>query len=133
MNFQEKLLKLRKEHGWGQSDLAEKVGIHIGHLSRLENGHSQPSVEVLQKLAKVFGVTMDYLMTEDAEILQPISVHDKTLAERLQLIDTLDDVDRQTIINVIDSMLTKKRILELLTRQVSIIDSGDSRSPMLSR
>ncbi len=133
MSFQEKLLKLRKEHGWGQSELAEKVDIHIGHLSRLENGHSLPSVEVLQKLAKVFGVTMDYLMREDAEVVQHVSIQDKTLAERIQLIDSLDDIDRQTIINVIDSMLTKKRILELLTRQISVVDLGDNKPSMLSK
>ena len=114
MKLHEKLTRLRKEHGWSQSDLGERAGVHITHLSRLENGKSQPSVEMLHKLAKVFGVSMDYLMDEEADELAPVSIKDKTLAKHIGLLDELNDADRQTVINVIDSMLTKQKMLDLL-------------------
>jgi DNA-binding XRE family transcriptional regulator len=44
--FQKKLVKLRKEHGLSQAGLGERVGVHIAHLSRLENGKPQPSVDL---------------------------------------------------------------------------------------
>jgi transcriptional regulator with XRE-family HTH domain len=120
VKFHEKLTRLRKEHGWSQTELGERADVHITHLSRLENGKSQPSVEMLQKLARVFGVSMDYLMDEEADELTPVSIKDKTLAERIELLDELSDADRQTVINVIDSMLTKQKMLDLLQPAESV-------------
>jgi len=116
MKFHRKLARLRKELGLSQAELGERVGVHIAHLSRLENGKSQPSVEMLWKIAHALGVSMDYLMDEDADEIAPVSVKDKSLAKRIELLEQLDDTDRQTIINVIDSMLTKKKMLDLLTQ-----------------
>lgn len=116
MKFYEKLVRLRKERGWSQTELGQQVGVHIAHLSRLENGKSQPSVEMLWKIAKTFNVSMDYFMDDQADEATPVSIEDRPLAERLKLIDQLEEPDRQTIINVIDSMLTKKKMLDLLTQ-----------------
>lgn len=83
MNFQEKAAKLRKERGWSQTELGQRVGVHISHLSRLENGKSQPSVELPGKIAHAFGVSMDCLTDEQAGEFIPASVKDKPLAERM--------------------------------------------------
>jgi transcriptional regulator with XRE-family HTH domain len=117
MKLHEKLTNLRKQQGWSQTELGERAKVHIAHISRLENGKSQPSVDMLFRLAKAFGVTMDYLMDEEADEAVPVSILDKTMVDRIQLVDTLDEQDRQTIINVIDSMLTKKKMLDLLTQK----------------
>ena len=117
MKFHEKLVKLRKERGWSQTVLGERVGVNIAHLSRLENGKSQPSVEMLLKIARAFGVSMDYFMDEETDEVSPVSIKDKPLVERIELMSQLEDADRQTIINVIDSMLTKKKMLDLLTQE----------------
>jgi len=116
MKLHDKLVKLRKERQWSQTVLCEQVGINITYLSRLENGKSQPSGDMLWKIAKAFGVSMDYFMDEDADEATPVTIKDKNLVERLELIDSLEDSDRQTIINVIDSMLTKKKMLDLLNQ-----------------
>jgi len=116
MKLHEKLAKLRKEQGWSQTVLCERAGVNIAHLSRLENGRSQPSGEMLWKIAKALGASMDYFMDEEADEATPVTIKDKTLAERLELVDLLEETDRQTIINVIDSMLTKKKMLDLLTQ-----------------
>ncbi len=47
MKLSEKIKILRKNNGLSQKELADKVGIHITHLSRLENKHLQPSLDVL--------------------------------------------------------------------------------------
>ncbi len=114
MKFHDKLVKLRKGRKWSQTVLCEQVGINITYLSRLENGKSQPSGEILWKIAKSLGVSMDYFMDEETDEATPITIKDKTLVKRLELIDSLGDSDRQTIINVIDSMLTKKKMFDLL-------------------
>jgi hypothetical protein len=57
---------------------------------------------------------MDYLMGEEAGEMTPVSIRNKTLLEKLEMIDQLEAEDQQTIMNVIDSMLTKNKILEAL-------------------
>lgn len=115
MTFGAKLNKLRKDRGWTQADLARRARVDKVHLSRLENSRSLPSVELLGKLARTLAVTMDYLMDEQADELAPVSIQDESLAERIELLNQLNCEDRQTVINVIDSMLTKKKMLDLLT------------------
>ena len=124
MKFADKLAKLRKEKGWSQSELSKRVGgVHVGHLSRLENGKSQPSIELLWKLAQAFEVSTDFLLDDAVSELTPVSVQSKPLNERLELMEKLEEKDRQTIINVIDAMLTKKKMLNLLLKQEEVVSS----------
>lgn len=54
--------------GWTQDAVAVKAGISKGFLSDLENGKRSISAENLLDLARVLGLSLDYIMTgEDAE------------------------------------------------------------------
>jgi transcriptional regulator with XRE-family HTH domain len=123
MMSNKKLVNLRKRKGWSQQDLCDQIGVHLAHISRLENGKSQPSVELLRKIAQAFGVTMDYLVDEESDEMTPVSIKNKSLANRLELLEQLETEDQQTIINVIDSMLTKKKMLDLLTKKEKLVTS----------
>jgi transcriptional regulator with XRE-family HTH domain len=48
MKIQDKIKKLSKNKGLAQKQLAQIVGINTTHLSRLETGRYQPSIEVLK-------------------------------------------------------------------------------------
>jgi transcriptional regulator with XRE-family HTH domain len=48
--------KRRKPKGWTQAQLAKKVGVHKITISRLERGDRQPSMALLQRLARALGV-----------------------------------------------------------------------------
>jgi hypothetical protein len=43
-----------------------------------------------------------------------IRIEDKNFLERLRLIETLDEEDRGALVHMIDTMLTKKRMRDLL-------------------
>ena len=116
MKLHEKIKHLRKKKGISQQELSERVGIHITHVSRLENGHYHPSLEVLKRLIEIFEVSADYLINEDIDNYE-VKIRDKNLAERIRLIDSLEQEDRKALIQVIDSMLTKKKMLDLLTKK----------------
>jgi transcriptional regulator with XRE-family HTH domain len=122
MELGEKIKTLRKQHGLSQEDLAAQVEINPTHLSRLENGRYQPSIEVLRKLAEVLEVSADYLLSGEGEEPAEVQIRNKPLAERVRLIDSLDEADQQALIQVIDSMLTKHRMRQLL-------DAGAERAP----
>ena len=56
------LQQIRKRRKLTQLALAEKVGVHKITISRLERGDRQPSMDMLQKLAKVLKVNMKDLL-----------------------------------------------------------------------
>ena len=63
--FSRKLLYLRSKQGMNQTDLARRLGLHTqSHLSRLETGRKEPSVDMVLRIADLFGVTTDYLLRD---------------------------------------------------------------------
>jgi transcriptional regulator with XRE-family HTH domain len=115
MTLGEKIRKLRKQKKLSQEALANEAGINSNHLSRLERGVFQPSIEVLKKLALTLEVNVDSLLSDEDEDRPEVSIQNKELSERIRLIDQLDPEDQQAIMRVIDSMLTKHRMQKLLS------------------
>lgn len=57
------IAKLRKEKGWTQIELAEKLQVSDKAISKWESNKGDPSIEFLPAIAELFDVTLDYLMT----------------------------------------------------------------------
>jgi len=67
-------------------------------------------VEALDKVAQFFGMPVDEVIHfEDAKILSPVKVEDKTANEKVQLISQLDEEDKNVVYRIIDGMLTKNK------------------------
>ena len=116
MSIGNKIRKVRKKRGISQGDLAEMIKVTPAHLSRIEHGKYQPSVEVLRKLSVALQVSADYLLSEEEEgEIKDISIQDESLADRIRLLNLLEGKDKEAIFHIIDSILTKKKILKLLT------------------
>lgn len=58
------ILSMRKAHGWTQHELAEKLSVSDKTVSKWENGNGLPDTVQFPVLAKLFGVSIDYLMTD---------------------------------------------------------------------
>ena len=50
------VLRLRKDKGWTQDELAAKLGIEQMAVSLIENARSNPTLETLEAIATCFGV-----------------------------------------------------------------------------
>lgn len=111
-----KIKALRKASGMSQQDLADKLHIHVTHLSKMENGHLMPSIETVQRLMKVFAVSADQLLNEDEKSV--VDIQDHELNEQLAMINQLDEEEKNALIKIINSMLTKKRMKDLLDGKV---------------
>lgn len=100
--FGNRLLNLRKERGWSQPELGNRVGTSGAIIGRYERGEITPSIEVARKLADAFGVTLDFLVgNKDV----PNILHDQTMLARWQEIDALEPVERDRILSVMDSLV----------------------------
>ena len=69
MTMGEKMQKLRKQKNWSQETLAEKLGVSRQAVSLWERGESMPEIDKLIPLARLFGVTADYLLDDTQETL----------------------------------------------------------------
>ncbi len=79
---------LRREAGMTQLDLANKLNYSDKAVSKWESGASVPDVGVLLDIARLFGVTVDYLLSEDHKI--PVKAMMRgTMKSRKNLIITL--------------------------------------------
>jgi transcriptional regulator with XRE-family HTH domain len=54
--------RLREEKGWSQEDYADRAGIHRTYVSDIERGRRNPTVTVVEKLAKPLGVRAGELL-----------------------------------------------------------------------
>lgn len=50
------LRRLRHDKGWSQEDYADRAGIHRTYVSDIERGARNPTITVVEKLAKPFGI-----------------------------------------------------------------------------
>lgn len=60
-----KLLKLRKEHGLSQEQLASKLGISRQAVSKWERAEASPDTDNLIELAKLYNVSLDDLLLNE--------------------------------------------------------------------
>lgn len=69
MSLPEKLLSLRKQNGFTQMELAEKLHVSRQAISRWEVGTAAPSTENLKELSALYDVSVDYLLGDHAEAI----------------------------------------------------------------
>jgi transcriptional regulator with XRE-family HTH domain len=67
----EKLKALRAQKKLSQGDIEHRRGLLRCYLSRVENGHTVPSVDTLEKLARALEVPMYRLFTDEEHVKAP--------------------------------------------------------------
>ena len=71
MKLSEKIVKLRKENGFSQEDLAQRLAVSRQAVSRWETGSALPDAENLLQLSRLFSVSADYLLNDDWQEPKP--------------------------------------------------------------
>ena len=76
MIFADKLILLRKKAGWSQEELADQMNVTRQSVSKWEGAQSVPDLEKMIRLSKLFGVSTDYLLKDEIEEAEHISLSD---------------------------------------------------------
>lgn len=66
MKLNEKILYCRKKAGLSQLDLADRLGVSRQSVSKWETGEANPDVTKIPLLVKEFGVSADWLLSDEA-------------------------------------------------------------------
>ncbi len=64
MSIGANIVRLRKEKGWTQAELGEKLGVSNQAVSKWESGMTLPDVMLLPHIAKILGVSIEDLYNE---------------------------------------------------------------------
>lgn len=67
MNWRRKLESLRRGKKWTQEELAERVGVSVSTINSWIKGTRTPEMGNLQKIASVFGMSLDEFLKENLE------------------------------------------------------------------
>lgn len=86
----EKIKSLRLAGNYSQVEIAEKLSVTKQTVSNWENNNIQPSVDMLVKIADLFGVSTDYLLGR--EIVPRIDVSGLTQVQIQHLNMIINDI-----------------------------------------
>jgi transcriptional regulator with XRE-family HTH domain len=100
----DKIIALRKNKNWSQNDLAKALNASRDIISKYERGLNTPSLEMAEKIADIFGVTVDYLLGKSS-----FAKYDKAAIKRLDDIENLDDDTKLTLFKVIDTFIKESK------------------------
>lgn len=121
MNIGENIKRIRKDKGLQQKQVALEIGLDQSNYNKIENGKREPSIEVLNKLANLFGVTVDDILNPDKELPKEVTVEDKTTLEQVRLIQELEEEDKHVIFKMIETMLTKKKFKDFFNKNIAAL------------
>ena len=96
MDISSNIKRIREAKNLSQKEVISAIGMGAALYSRIENGKTDPSVSTLMKIAKALGVSMAELFY-DNDSLREVSSMDKTLMERVYLIDSLTKEEKNFV------------------------------------
>jgi len=105
-----RLRELREERGWTQRELDRRLGILQSKLSKYESGTHQPSLRTLVRMANLFGVSTDYLLTGTGTPVPPL--RDDRLLDRFRRLGAGGEEMRSIVLSILDALFELGACLE---------------------
>ena len=111
MTFGNILKKIRQDNNMTQDELAKRIDTSRSNIANYENGKNMPSVDILEKIARLFDCTTDYLLGK-SDIRNPEEIKNIQFANAGGLdtdgLDEEDMLELQRQIDYIKKMKGKK-------------------------
>jgi transcriptional regulator with XRE-family HTH domain len=108
-----RIQELRKQKGWSQTELAQKIGVSYTQMSRYEVKGVQPPANTLKKLADVLDTTVDYLVSGDKDEKVKASLKDAELLQQFKAVEQFTDDDKSVVKKLIDAFIVKKQLQQM--------------------
>jgi transcriptional regulator with XRE-family HTH domain len=100
-----RIARQRRAAGLTQADLAERVGVQPETISRIENGHNDPSLDLLSRMSGHLGVRTEELLRGQGSG----SSKDEALEKLVLWASRLDASEIELVMKVAGVMLTEFR------------------------
>ncbi|MEW6118370.1 MAG: RstR family transcriptional repressor [Nitrospirota bacterium] len=114
MAFGKNLSRYRKEKGLTQEDLVKRSGVAISQIRRYEADKSSPTLDVVTRLAKALGVSIDELVFEKATGIAASKIMDRELLEQFEMVSALDEDEREAVKKILEGVIVKHQVNKMM-------------------
>lgn len=105
--------KLRYEKKYSQIELAQKIGVSKGAIGMYETDKRQPNYDTLIKLADLFDVTTDYLLSHKSCNPSNTMIKSDPAANKLLItFSSLDEDNKDILLGKAKELLKQQRVEE---------------------
>ena len=122
MDIGRRLTSLREEKKLSQGDIEKRTGLLRCYISRVENGHTVPAVETLEKMARALELPLYQLMYDGAEpkLITKTNGHKapewgeagknvRFLNKLCRFLAAMSEDDRQLLLSFADNVAKRQR------------------------
>ncbi len=122
MEIANNIKTIREKQNMMQKEVAIHIGVDKSTYSKIEKGTREVTVTELNKMSKLFKLSVDDIINYDENIKpKEIVIEDKTSLEQAQLIQQLDEDDKMIVYKMIDKMLTTKKFKDFFNKNVAAL------------
>ena len=128
MDFAQRLAVFRKERGLTQQALADRVAVHLTQINRYESGDSQPTLDVIRRLAIALTVSADELIFGKDE-----RGPDEDLRLQFEAISQFDEEDKELARGLLEGLILKHQAKQSVLRAAARAAPQAARKPAAKR
>lgn len=114
MAFGKNMARFRKEKGLTQEDLVKRSGVAISQIRRYEADKSSPTLDVITRLAKALGVSIDELVFDKAAGIAASKIMDRELLEQFEMVSALDEDEREAVKKILEGVIVKHQVNKMM-------------------
>ncbi|HEY4800705.1 MAG TPA: helix-turn-helix transcriptional regulator [Bacteroidia bacterium] len=114
MQLGDAIKRVREAKGLSQKEAAAACKLDQSHYSRIERGKTDPTFSIVVRIAKALKVELYDLFRADI-LFKEASTLDKSLTEKMSLLEQLDKKEKLAFYAILDALLTKKKLTDHLS------------------
>lgn len=100
MELGERLAKIRKEKGYRQRDLADKLNMSQQVISNIERNTTAPDIDFLMGVADLYGMTLDELIGRRVTPKEGNGLEQRIMS----ILEKLDDTGKELSLNLVNQV-----------------------------
>ena len=122
MDLAKNIKAIREKQGLMQKEVALHINVDKSTYSKIEKGLREVTVVELNKMTTLFNLSVDEIINYNENIIpKEVTIQDKTTVEQINLIQQLDDEDKNIIYKMVDKMLTSKKFKDFFNKNVAAL------------
>lgn len=114
MAFGTNLVRIRKDKGLTQEDLVKKSGVAISQIRRYEANKTSPTLDVVMRLVRALGVSIDELAFDKLRGVAVGKIVDRELLEQFEMISGLDEEEKSAVKKILEGVIVKNQVEKMM-------------------
>lgn len=109
MNYTENIKGLRLASHMTQAEVANRLGVTASAYAMYERGEREPNIEIIQRMADIFKVDINYLLGYNSKISPTAQEFSDGELKLLQLFKEVPEDQQEMLLEMIEVALKNRR------------------------